>query len=33
MGMGRFNSFVKSNERSEMWQERLRLGHIVMGEA
>ncbi len=33
MRMGRFNSFVKSNERSEIYLERLRLAHVVMGEA
>ena len=32
MGMGRFNMFLSSNERSVVWQERLSLGKIVMGE-
>ena len=29
MGMGRFNTFMNSNERSEIWLEWLRLCHIV----
>ena len=33
MGMGRFNTFMNSNERSEIWVQWLRLAHVVMGEA